>query len=86
MAAAAGRADRRQRRKVMFEDDAREWVEMQAFDPSTRLTVENRLGVHFYPAIGGKQLRNIKPSTMQGCRVSRAWRPGRGCYACASSR
>jgi integrase len=51
--------------KVTFEDYAREWVEMQTFDPSTRLTVESRLGVHVYAAIGGKQLRNIKPSTMQ---------------------
>jgi integrase len=32
---------------------------------STRLAVENRLGVHVYPLLGGKQLRSIKPSTMQ---------------------
>ena len=51
--------------RVTFEDYAREWIEMQTFDPSTRLAVETRLGVHVYPVIGGKQLRNIKPSTMQ---------------------
>jgi integrase len=51
--------------RVTFGDYAREWVDLQTFDPSTRLAVENRLGVHVYPVIGGKQLRNIKPSTMQ---------------------
>ena len=51
--------------RVTFEDYAREWIEMQTFDPSTRLAVETRLGVHVDPVIGGKQLRNIKPSTMQ---------------------
>jgi integrase len=51
--------------RVTFEDYAREWMEQQTFDPSTRLVVENRLGVHVYPAIGGMQLRNVKPSTMQ---------------------
>lgn len=50
---------------MIFEDYAREWVELQTFDPSTRLAVGNRLGVHVYSVIGGKQLRNIKPSTMQ---------------------
>jgi integrase len=51
--------------RVTFEQYAREWIEMQTFDLSTRLAVETRLGVHVYPVIGGKQLRNVKPSTMQ---------------------
>src|SRR5215471_9086539 len=51
--------------KVTFEDYARDWIEQQTFDPSSRLSVETRLRVHVYPVIGGMQLRNIKPSTMQ---------------------
>jgi len=51
--------------KVTFEDYARDWMEMQTFDPSTRLSVEQRLEVHVFPVLGGKQLRNVKPSTMQ---------------------
>ena len=51
--------------KVTFEDYARDWMEMQTFDPSTRLAVEQRLEVHVFPVLGGKQLRNVKPSTMQ---------------------
>jgi integrase len=37
----------------------------QTFDPSTRPVADTRLRVHVYPVIGNKQLRNIKPSTMQ---------------------
>jgi integrase len=51
--------------KVTFEDYATDWLEVQTFDPSTRLAVENRLGVHVFPVLGRRQLRNIKPSTMQ---------------------
>jgi integrase len=51
--------------RVTFEEYATEWMAMQTFDPSTRLAVENRLGVHVIPVLGRKQLRDIKPSTMQ---------------------
>jgi integrase len=51
--------------KVTFEDYATDWLEVQTFDPSTRLAVGNRLGVHVFPVLGRRQLRNIKPSTMQ---------------------
>jgi integrase len=51
--------------RITFKEYAVAWVEMKTFDRSTRLAVETRMRVHVYPVIGKKQLRNIKPSTMQ---------------------
>jgi integrase len=48
-----------------FRPYADEWLEMQTFDPSTREAVATRLRTHVYPVLGSRQLRAIKPSTIQ---------------------
>jgi hypothetical protein len=66
--------------RVTFEEYAREWVTLQTFDPSTPLAVENRLGVHVYPLIGGSSSgTSSRARCRRGCGASRTWRPGRGC-------
>jgi integrase len=42
------------------------WLAAQTFDPSTREAVASRLRVHVYPHLGSVELRNVRPSTVQG--------------------
>lgn len=51
--------------KVTFERYAEEWLAMQTYEQSTREAVAQRLRKHAFPALGNKQLRAIKPSTVQ---------------------
>jgi integrase len=46
-------------------DYAGQWLAAQTFDASTREAVEQRLRLHVYPTLGGKELRALKPSTVQ---------------------
>src|SRR5215213_6495059 len=51
--------------KVTFKSYGEQWLAAQTFDVTTREAVEILLRLHVYPVLGGKQLRAIKPSTMQ---------------------
>jgi integrase len=44
---------------------ASDWLEAQTFGLSSRETVENRLDNHVLPAFERRQIRNIRPSTVQ---------------------
>jgi len=57
--------------RVTFSAFAGEWLKTQTFDESTREAVSSRLRVHILPALGGLELRAIRPSTVQ------AWLRGR---------
>jgi hypothetical protein len=47
----------------------------QRFDTSTREAVEGRFRRHMYPQLGGRQLRQVRPSTIQAwLRRARAGR------------
>ena len=50
----------------MFRDYAAEWLANRTFDRTTYEATELRLRVHVLPVIGHLQLRQIKPSTIQG--------------------
>lgn len=51
--------------KTTFRKFAASWLEAQTFDTSTREAVELRLRLHALPILGGHQLRQIKPGTIQ---------------------
>jgi len=51
--------------KQRFEPYAKAWLEAQTFDESTREAVGLRLRLHAFPVLGHKELRLLKPSTMQ---------------------
>jgi len=51
--------------KVTLKSYGTEWLEAQTFDRSTREAVAIRLRLHIFPVLGGRELRNIKPSTVQ---------------------
>lgn len=51
--------------KVTFKAYAEQWLAAQTFDVTSREGAEMHLRLHVYPVLGGKQLRAIKPSTMQ---------------------
>src|SRR5713101_7031190 len=48
-----------------FQSYAEAWLQVQTFDSSTYEAVEGRLRVHVLPVLGHRQLRNIRPSTIQ---------------------
>jgi integrase len=50
---------------LTFETYAGSWLAAQTFDQSTADAVELRLRLHAFPTLGSKQLRQIKPSTVQ---------------------
>ena len=52
--------------RVTFRDYAAEWLASRTFDRTTYEATELRLRVHVLPVIGHLQLRQIKPSTIQG--------------------
>jgi len=52
--------------RVTFRDYAAEWLANRTFDRTTYEATELRLRVHVLPIIGHRQLRQIKPSTIQG--------------------
>lgn len=58
--------------KTTFQHYAERWLEAQTFDRTSREAVEMQLRRHVYPTLGQRQLRGIKPSTIQawlrGCR------------------
>ena len=51
--------------KVTFEQYARSWLDAQTFDAVTAEAVALRLRLHAFPVLGDKQLRAVKPSTIQ---------------------
>jgi integrase len=51
--------------KVTFADYAKEWLAAQTFDEATAQAVEHRLRLHALPVLGGRELRQVKPSTVQ---------------------
>lgn len=51
--------------RVTFEAYAEEWLAVQTFEESTRDAVALRLRKHILPALGNRELRAIKPSTIQ---------------------
>jgi len=51
--------------KETFEAYASDWLAAQTFDLTSRDTVERQLRLHALPVLGRKQLRHIKPSTIQ---------------------
>jgi integrase len=51
--------------KITVKRYAQQWLDMQTFNESTREATEVRLRVHVYPTLGAKQLRLVKPSTIQ---------------------
>lgn len=57
--------------RMTFGAFARQWLDAQTFDVSTREAVEVRLRVHILPTFGTLELRSIRPSTVQ------AWLRGR---------
>jgi len=52
--------------RVTFRDYAAEWLANRTFDRTTYEATNLRLRVHVLPVIGHLQLRQIKPSTIQG--------------------
>ncbi len=51
--------------KVTFKRYADQWLAAQTFDVTSREGVEMHLRLHVYPVLGSKQIRAIKPSTIQ---------------------
>lgn len=51
--------------KVTFRTYAEQWLAAQTFDVTSLQNAEMHLRRHVYPMIGSKQLRHIKPSTIQ---------------------
>lgn len=51
--------------KVLFRTYGDEWLDNRVVDRSTRDQMRSRLEGHVYPVLGRRQLRNIKPSTIQ---------------------
>ncbi len=51
--------------KETFEAYALTWLEAQTFEPLTAEQVRDRLKLHVFPVLGQKELRRIKPSTIQ---------------------
>jgi integrase len=51
--------------RVTFAAYASEWLASRTFNLSTYEATELRLRIHVLPAIGGMELRHIKPSTIQ---------------------
>jgi len=51
--------------KVTLKRYADQWLAAQTFDVTSRESVEMHLRLHVYPVLGGKQIRAIKPSTIQ---------------------
>jgi integrase len=58
--------------RVTFRDYAAQWLANRTFDRTTYEATALRLRVHVLPAIGHLQLRQIKPSTIQGLMRSLA--------------
>ena len=51
--------------KVTFECYGGQWLAAQTLDVTSRESVASYLRLHVYPVLGNKQLRSIKPSTVQ---------------------
>ena len=51
--------------KVTFERYAKSWLAAQTFDAATGEAVALRLRLHAFPVLGPRQLREVKPSTVQ---------------------
>ena len=49
----------------MVEAYARQWLDAQTFDESTREAMALRLRLHIHPALGRLPLAQVKPSTVQ---------------------
>ncbi|WP_152361440.1 tyrosine-type recombinase/integrase [Microlunatus speluncae] len=51
--------------KITFKAYALRWLEAQTFEPLTAEQVKDRLTLHVFPVLGHRELRQIKPSTIQ---------------------
>lgn len=51
--------------KVTFQRYAEQWLAAQTSDVTSRESIERSLRLHVYPILGPKQMRAIKPSTIQ---------------------
>jgi len=51
--------------KVTFQRYAEQWLAAQTSDVTSREGVERALRLHVFPVLGSKQLRQVKPSTVQ---------------------
>jgi integrase len=51
--------------KITFEEYAKGWFQAQTFDAATAEAVNLRLRLHAFPVLGRKELREVKPSTVQ---------------------
>jgi len=51
--------------KVTLKTYGERWLATQTFDETSHDVVERMLRLHVYPSLGGKQIRQIKPSTVQ---------------------
>ena len=51
--------------RMTLNEYAAAWLAAQTFDVTSRDTIERHLRLHVYPSLGSKQLRDLKPSTVQ---------------------
>ena len=51
--------------RMLFRQYAESWLAAQTFDRSTHEAVAVRLRLHVLPVLGGRQLAQVKPSTIQ---------------------
>ncbi len=51
--------------RMTLKEYAAAWLAAQTFDVTSRDTIERHLRLHVYPSLGSKQLRDLKPSTVQ---------------------
>jgi integrase len=51
--------------KITLRAYAEDWLAAQTVDPGTHEAMTSRLRGHVYPVLGGRQLRAIRPSTIQ---------------------
>jgi integrase len=51
--------------RLLFRDYAGSWLAAQTSDRASREIIESRLRVNAFPALGGRQIGQVKPSTVQ---------------------
>ncbi|GGL39661.1 tyrosine-type recombinase/integrase [Planomonospora parontospora] len=51
--------------KITLKEYGEQWLAAQTFDRSSHEQVELRLRLHVYPVLGDKELRSLRPSTLQ---------------------
>jgi integrase len=51
--------------KVTLRSYGSQWLHAQTFDEATREATERRLRLHVYPELGDREIRSLRPSTVQ---------------------